>query len=185
MRDIRAPHRYAKALLSIGLEHAKADALEDQMKLIVSTIDENPELNVALNSPVVSGAAKLSILKDLFASHVDGLVVGLFNVLVENKRLPLLRDIAAQFAVIYDHHRSIDLAVVTTAVPLTKELESKVLAKVKELTGKETAIENVVDQDILGGFILRIGDLQYDASISSQLNSLRREFDTSDFEAKI
>jgi F-type H+-transporting ATPase subunit delta len=51
-----------------------------------------------------------------------------------------------------------------------------VLAKVKELTGKTTEIENTVDESILGGFILRVGDLQYDASIANKLNNLKREF---------
>jgi F-type H+-transporting ATPase subunit delta len=99
--------------------------------------------------------------------------------------LNILEDVAIQFSVLYDFVNAIDKAVVTTAVPLTKELENTVLQKVKELTGKEASIENIVDEKILGGFILRIGDLRYDASISNQLESLRREFETDDYIAKI
>ena len=65
---------------------------------------------------------------------------------------------------------------VTTAVPLTDDLNAKVLAKVKELTGKEAVIENKVDESILGGFILRVGDMQYNASIANKLNNLKRTF---------
>ena len=50
------------------------------------------------------------------------------------------------------------------------------LAKVKELTGKNVTLKNIIDETVLGGFILRVGDLQYDASISNQLNTLKREF---------
>ncbi|MGB0837523.1 MAG: ATP synthase F1 subunit delta [Flavobacteriaceae bacterium] len=185
MKNIKAPHRYAKAVLNLGLEKDLADVIDANMKLIAETIDENIELRAVLESPVIKSDLKLAVLKDLFESKVNAICVGLFNVLVENKRLPLLRDIAAQYNVLYNHFKAVDRAIVTTAVPLSADLETKVLAKVKELTGKEAAIENVVDSSIIGGFILRIGDLQYDASISNQLNSLRQAFDTSAFEKKI
>jgi F-type H+-transporting ATPase subunit delta len=61
-------------------------------------------------------------------------------------------------------------------VALTGDLEKKVLAKVKELTGKNVTLKNIIDETVLGGFILRVGDLQYDASIANQLNTLKREF---------
>ncbi len=73
----------------------------------------------------------------------------------------------------------------TTAVPLTKEIEKEVLDKVVALTGHKATLENEVNPDILGGFILRVGDVQYDASISNYLNELRKEFDHSDFIPKI
>ena len=69
-----------------------------------------------------------------------------------------------------------EIAKVTTAVPLTDELKVKVLAKVKELTGKDAEIQSTVDESILGGFILRVGDIQYDASIANKLDKLKREF---------
>lgn len=59
---------------------------------------------------------------------------------------------------------------------MSEELQSKILQKVKELTGKTTEIENTVDESILGGFILRVGDVQYDASVANKLNKLKREF---------
>lgn len=185
MKNNRAPIRYAKALLNLGMENKQAAELNNHMKLVASTISENEELRHVINSPVIKSEAKLSILKDVFGTHVDALTLGLFNVLLENKRLSILESVAVQYSVLYDYVNAVDKAVVTTAVPLTADLKTKVLSKVKELTGKEATIENIVDEKILGGFVLRIGDLRYDASISSQLESLRREFDTDDFVAKI
>ena len=72
--------------------------------------------------------------------------------------------------------RGTQVATVTTAVPLTADLKTKVLAKVKELTGKEAEVENIIDESILGGFILRVGDIQYNASIANKLDKLKREF---------
>ena len=59
---------------------------------------------------------------------------------------------------------------------MTEDLEMKVLAKIKELTNKSVSVENVVDESILGGFILRIGDKEYNASVANKLNKLKREF---------
>ena len=78
-----------------------------------------------------------------------------------------------------------NVAKVTTAVALTKDMEEKVLKKVVELTGNKTSIENTIDPAILGGFILRVGDMQYDASIANNFNELRREFDNSQYIPKI
>ncbi|MDG1713952.1 F0F1 ATP synthase subunit delta, partial [Lacinutrix sp.] len=77
---------------------------------------------------------------------------------------------------LFDKLTGTELATVTTTLPLTEDLKVKVLAKVKELTGKEVAVENIIDENILGGFVLRVGDLQYDASILNQLSKLKREF---------
>jgi F-type H+-transporting ATPase subunit delta len=77
---------------------------------------------------------------------------------------------------LFDESQGIQIAKVTTAIPLTTKLEAKVLAKVKELTGNHAEVQNTVDESILGGFILRVGDIQYNASIANKLNKLKREF---------
>ena len=93
----------------------------------------------------------------------------------------MLESIAKQYALIYDYDKRIQVAKVTTAVVLTKELEDKIQAKIVEITGNSAGIENIVNPNIIGGFILRVGDVQYDASISNQFNELRREFDNSHY----
>jgi F-type H+-transporting ATPase subunit delta len=91
--------------------------------------------------------------------------------------LNLLGVIATEYNTLYDRLKETQVAKVTTAVPLTDDLRSKVLAKVKELSGsKEVTLENIIDESILGGFILRVGDIQYNASVADKLNKLKREF---------
>jgi F-type H+-transporting ATPase subunit delta len=97
----------------------------------------------------------------------------------------MLESIAKQYSIIYDFNRNMLVAKVTTAVPLTKEIEAKVIAKIIGLTGEKANLENVINPNILGGFILRVGDVQYDASISNYLNELRKEFDNSHYIPKI
>jgi F-type H+-transporting ATPase subunit delta len=68
------------------------------------------------------------------------------------------------------------VAKVTTAFPITAELEAKVLSKIKEFSSKKITLINTVDPAIIGGFILRMGDQQYNASVANRLQQLKREF---------
>ena len=101
---------------------------------------------------------------------------GVIDMLITNKRIHLLDNIAVQYGNLYKEFKGEQTAVVTTAIPLTEALRSKVLAKVKDLTSNKVTIENKIDESIIGGFILRLGDLQYNASIANQLNNLKRSF---------
>lgn len=185
MKGTRAALRYAKAILNLAKENGKETEVNKDMQLIVSTIDQNSELQVVLSSPIIKADAKRNVLSELFKNKISNITLGMFNLLEENKRLELLSMIAKQYTIIYEYYKRIDVAKVTTAVPLSKELEKKVLDKVVELTGNKATIENVVNPDLLGGFVLRVGDVQYDASISNYLNELRKEFDHSDYIPKI
>ncbi len=185
MKDARAALRYAKAILNLAKDSNSETAVENDMKDIVAAIYENNELEVVLKSPVIKAADKMNVLKALFSSKVNNITLGLFNLLEENKRISILESIAKQYSIIYDFHKNMQVAKVTTAVPLTKELEEQVVAKIIELTGDKANLENVIKPAILGGFILRVGDVQYDASISNHLNELRKEFDNSHYIPKI
>ncbi len=100
----------------------------------------------------------------------------MFDLFTSNKRIDILQDVTSKYMMLFDELNEKEKATVITAVPLTDKLESKVLKKVKELTDKSIELENIVDETIIGGFILRVGDKQYNASVLNKLNNLRREF---------
>jgi F-type H+-transporting ATPase subunit delta len=185
MKDARPALRYAKALLNLAKESKVDSKVNADMQLIASTITNNNDLMILLNSPVIKASDKLKVLKNLFSTKIETVSLGLFDLLQENKRMNMLLSIAKQYSIIYDFLKRVQVAKVTTAVPLTKELETKVMDKIVELTGNKANLENIVNPSILGGFILRVGDVQYDASISNHLNELRKEFDNSHFIPKI
>ena len=175
MAGARAAARYAKALLSLATDQKKADVVNKDMKLMASTIAENFELSSMLDNAVIKSETKKATLLAIFP-NLNKISNSLFDVLIENKRVNILNDIVLQYSMLFDAFNGKETAKVTTAIPMTKELEAKVLAKVKELTNKEVTLENIVDENILGGFILRVGDKQYNASISNNFNKLKREF---------
>ena len=175
MAGTRAAIRYAKAVLSLANDQNTAEAVNNDMKLIANAVAENIALSDMLNSSVIKSEVKKSTLLAVFP-NLNVVSTGLFDVLVSNKRVNILNDIALKYSVLFDELNGKEVAQVTTAIPMTDDLEMKVLAKVKELTSKAVALENIVDESILGGFILRVGDKQYNASISNKLNKLKREF---------
>jgi len=175
MAGTRAAIRYAKALFSLANEQKKADVVNNDMKLMAETIAENIELSDMLNNAVIKAGTKKAALEAVFPK-LNAISTGLFDVLITNKRIQILNDVAVKYSTLFDEYNGKQIAQVTTAFPMTSDLEIKVLAKVKELTDKAVELENIVDENILGGFILRIGDKQYNASVSNKLNKLKREF---------
>lgn len=175
MAGARAAIRYAKAVLSLASDLKSAEAVNNDMKLIANTIAESKDLSDTLQSPVISSSVKKTILLEVFKKS-DKTSLSLIDTLVNNKRIDILGHVALKYSQLFDQSKGIELATVTTAITLTEDLKKKVLAKAKELTGKNVEVENIIDESILGGFILRIGDIQYNASIANQLNKLKREF---------
>ncbi len=175
MAGERAAIRYAKAVLSLATDNNTAEVVNNDMQLISNTVAQSKDLKDMLYSPVITSAIKKSALLEIFKG-INPATVNLIDTLITNKRTDLLAAVASNFISLYEKQKGSQIAIVTTAVPLTAALETKVLAKVKELTGKETAVKNIVDESILGGFILRVGDTEYNASIANQLNKLKREF---------
>jgi F-type H+-transporting ATPase subunit delta len=178
MSGSRAAIRYAKAILSFALEQNKEVEVNNDMLLVAKTIEESKDLQLLLSSPILKSDLKKSTLKEVFSGKISSLSVGLIDLLVDNKRLAILVDVAKKYTEIFDKLKGIEVAKVTSAIPLTEDLNKLVLAKVKEITGKEATIENIVNPDIIGGFILRIGDVQYDASIFNKLQVLKRQFES-------
>lgn len=175
MAGTRAAARYAKAVLNWATSNKTDEAVNNDMKLVAQTILANKDLSDMLQSPVVRSSVKKAVLSEVF-KNTSRETTSLIDTLIENKRIALFADVAEQYTFLYDQMRGMQTAKVTTAVPLSGDLENKVLAKVKELTNKAVEIENSVDESILGGFILRIGDVQYNASVANKLNTLKREF---------
>ena len=171
----RAAIRYAKAIIEIATESNNTAAVNNDMKTIVSAIKENEELNDFLSNPIVSGQIKMNALNEIFPS-LQSETKGLFQLLLANKRFEILSAITVQFNKLFDLASGVEQAVVTTAVPLTAELEILVKNKLKEFSSNTISITNVVDASIIGGFVLRIGDKQYNASVANKLQQLKREF---------
>lgn len=174
MASTRAAIRYAKAILDLANSKGVAEAVNNDMKSIASAIESNEELSTFIQNPTTTVEVKESALLEVFA-NINGVTKGLFHLLFENKRFEILEAISLEYKKLFDESNGVEVATVTTAIPLDAALEAKVLAKVATLSDKKITIENIVDPSIIGGFILRIGDNQYNASVANRLQVLKRE----------
>ena len=174
MSGIRAAIRYAKAILEIADSKGVASEVSTDMTLIATTITGNSELTHFIQNPLIKTDTKKNVVLEVFAS-VNPVTQSLFHLLLENKRFEILAAIAVEYNNLFDVMNGVEVAKVTTAFPMDAALEAKVLAKIATFSDKKVTIENTVDASIIGGFILRIGDKQYNASVANRLHVLKRE----------
>ncbi|AWI25046.1 ATP synthase F1 subunit delta [Flavobacterium pallidum] len=174
MAGSRAAIRYAKAILDLAHSKGVANEVNNDMDTIAATITGNAELTTFIGNPTTKVENKEKAVSEIFAD-VNGVTKNLFRLLLENKRFEILSAIASEYGRLFDEMNGMEKATVTTAFPMTPELEAKVLSKVLTLSNKKVVLENIVDPAIIGGFILRMGDQQYNASIANKLQVLKRE----------
>lgn len=174
MAGTRAAIRYAKAILEIASSKGVAETVNKDMAIIVASIQSNNELKSFISNPTQSVESKKEALLEIFAQS-NSVTKSLFHLLFENKRFEILLAIGEQYHLLFDLLNNIQVAHVTTAFPITPEVEKQVLAKIAAFSDKNIVIKNIVDSSILGGFIIRIGDQQYNSSVASKLVTLKRE----------
>ena len=174
MTGSRAAIRYAKAILEMAQAQGTAAQVSEDMAQIAETMSTNAELAEFINNPTIKANTKEAALSEIFAGS-QGITKGLFRLLFENQRFEILGHVAAQYKLQFDELNGMEIATVTTAFPITPDLEAKVLDKIKEFSDKKITLKNLVDPAIIGGFILRVGDQQFNASVAKSLTALKRE----------
>lgn len=174
-RDSKAARRYAKALLAHAIEQNELKAVAADMKYIAATCTENEQLVAMLKSPVIKVEKKLSVLKAVFSGEIGSLSLKLIDLVADKDREQILPEIAHAFTNLYREHQGIVSAQVITAVPIDGATRDKVVTMVKKL-GDNVELEEKVDENIIGGFIIRVGDRQYDESIASRISAMKRAF---------
>lgn len=175
MAGHRAATRYAKSLVSLAREKGQLEEVYADMELISAAINDNHELDLLLKSPIVKGDKKHNILHKVFAEKVGEISNKFITVLTRKKREELLELIAQEFIAQYKTLKGLVVASVTTAIPLDDATRAKVLTLIKSHVDGEIELVESVNPDIIGGFVVRIGDKMIDATIAKRINDLKKE----------
>lgn len=170
MKGTKSAIRYAKALLELAIEQNKVDLVVKDMEFFVNSLDENYDLHIFLKSPVINADKKLNVLNELY-SHFDVLPKSFIQLITKNGRESILPVIALSFIDLVKSHKNIIPVTLISATELSKTSKEKILSKVK-VSGTIELTEEI-DSSLIGGFIIRIGDVQVDASVNSQLKKLK------------
>ncbi len=179
MAETKVAGRYAKALIELALERGVVEEVSNDMELLVKTCDTNRELSAMLKNPVIHGYKKLAIIKQLFGNKMNKLSIAYMEIITKKSREPEMEGIARQYLNLFKIHKGIQTAVITSAIGLDAKLRADVLAILKNETKSEVELVEKVNKNLIGGFILRVGDKQYDASIAKSLRAIAKEFKTS------
>ncbi|MGI4749594.1 MAG: ATP synthase F1 subunit delta [Janthinobacterium lividum] len=177
MSEYKVATRYAKSLIDLAIEQNQLEDIMADMVLFVQTLRVNSTLNAVLRNPIVSPSKKAIILADIFTGKVQPATLGFFKIMVAKMRSEILYDTAKEFVEQYNLKKNIVKAVVVSAVPLSDSNRADVFAIIKKATDGNTVLEEKVNPNLIGGFILTVGDRQFDTSISSTLNKLKKDFD--------
>jgi ATP synthase F1 delta subunit len=175
MQDVA--HAYAAALFEVGKEKGKLDALRDQLGLFADALDRDRDLQVFFFSPYFSSAEKVDGAKRAIVG-ADPEFLNFLELLIEKGRMPEIFRVRREFEELWKYeNRRIDVTV-TSAVELDPGVVSKIGEEIQRQTGQEVELASRVDEDILGGVVLQVGNMVLDASIRSRLEKLRKSVAT-------
>lgn len=170
-------YRYARSLMELAQDKGVLPGVQEDMRLVAATCAGSRELRVLLKSPVVKADKKGRILGQVFGGRIGELTSAFMGVLARKGREELLPHVAEAFSELYKQHKGIVTAHVASAAPLTDGARARVraLAEARH-PGKTIELEERTDPALIGGLSIRIGDEQYDGSVSRRLGDLRRKF---------
>ena len=146
------------------------------MKHIVSVCSENKDLSLLLKSPIVKTDKKISILSEIFSKSVSDVTMSFIHIITSKKREMYLEGIAESFISLYKVHNNIETVTLTTAVPIDENTKSEILSYIKKNGKTDVELTEIIDEDILGGMIVKMGDKQLDASVIRDIKELKKTF---------
>ena len=170
----RAAIRYAKAIYEIAdEENFIQETFNDMIRINKLNRDSSDFKNLLSNSIIDNLNKKKAILSLL--EKKNPITERLLDLLIHNKRVAIISDIASCFIQLYNKNNNIKEAIVITASPIDKDLEKKILSQIKIPAAKSINLINLVDSSIIGGFIIRYDGKEYNASIKQNLKNLKTE----------
>jgi F-type H+-transporting ATPase subunit delta len=185
MGSTRVASRYAKSLIELAKEKNHLEQVSADMELLVKIAGENPQFAKVMNNPIIGHDKKQSILNALFKGRVDDLTFSLFSIITRKNRETHLVEIGKEFIHQYRLLQGIELAEITTTFPLTDSLREDFRRLIAKTEKRKVALQEKIDKNIIGGYILKIGDRQVDESIKAKLQKLKSKFKDNPYISKL
>jgi F-type H+-transporting ATPase subunit delta len=176
MSNYRISYRYAKSLLLLAEEKKILNEISIDGDLIYNTILNSKELRSVLKSPVVKLNVKKSLLNKLFDKKISSEALSFLDFVVEKKREDILLEIFKEFILLVDKENNVLNTKVVSAVELNDDTKHSISGCFETRTGKNIKVNYSLDPGLIGGFIVKIEDFVYDASIKNQLQLLKKKF---------
>lgn len=176
MTETKISSRYASSFLINSIEKNSLEKTAADMELILGAFESSRELQLAMENPVIKSAIKESILVEIFSGKVEAETLNFLKFIVSKGRESLLPSVAKRFLEMRDEQLGIMQAAVLSAFELSKEHKEQIQKRFEVSLDKKVNISYQIDEKLLGGFVARIGDTIYDASVKHQLGLLKKHF---------
>ncbi|NOX88843.1 MAG: ATP synthase F1 subunit delta [Calditrichaeota bacterium] len=171
----RVARRYTKALFELAQEQKILSKIDHDMQLIRKLIEESSDFQDFLSNPLIAEAQKQDILKEIFEKKVEQLTLNFLELLASKRRIAALPAIATQFRDMMLKYQNIVEGELISAVPLDREQSDLINKYLEKMIGKTIRLEQKIQPEIIGGFVVRVQDMVIDSSIRLQLNKLREK----------
>lgn len=186
MPNPRLATRYAKALLDLAVEKGQLEEVHADMQWIKAVCKSNPDFVSLLRSPIIKADVKKKILDAVTTGKLSDLSIAFNKLLTAKGRESNLPEISIAFLDAYKAEKNIHTVQLTTATPITDAMKTAIINQVKSAAGYEKIeLEEKVNEDLIGGFVLQIGDKLVDASIAYDLKAIAKQFENNDFIYKV
>lgn len=173
MKGTKAAGRYAQALLELALEQNKVEQVLADLNYLLQVNNESTEFQLLLKSPIVKSDKKIAIFRELFGQFED-LSSSFVSMIINKGREKDLALIAIAFDNLVKAHKGIIPVTLTTAVPVDEATKKIILDKVQASVNGTLEVTEKIDKSLIGGFIIRMGDKQFDASVANQFSELKQ-----------
>ena len=175
MDESKISVRYSRALLSLAKEKKNQDVVKSDIQMIGQLFEAYPTFNQLLQSPVVSKEEKRKLFENVFSKSIDKMTYSFLILLLTNNREAYLKDIVRNFLEAYRRETGFKTAKMVSAIEIDPSTMEQFKILIRKYFSTEVDLECEVNPDLLGGFVLQIGDRQIDASVSAKLKKLKRE----------
>lgn len=175
MNENKISVRYAKALFALAKDANSLDILKKDMELLSQCIQEIPELHFVIHNPVLKTSEKLRLFKESFQNSISSIALSFINFVIENRREEYLTGISRYFLTLLKTEQGIRTAEIITAAPLDESLRKSIIQLIARKFDSKVELHEETDKSLIGGFVLRVGDQQVDASIANKLKRIRNE----------
>ena len=176
MASSKVAIRYAQSFLDTSIEKNILAKVAEEFELVSDTLNKNSKLLNAIKSPIIKADTKKSILLEVFGKLISKDSISYLNFTINKGREDILPDILEKFESLKDEYTGFVKINVTTAFDFTNEQKSYLQEKFESYLKKKTRLTFKVDNKIIGGFIAKVGDTVYNASMAHQLGLLKKTF---------
>ena len=186
MPNPRLAGRYAKSLLDLAIEKGQLDAVYSDIQFLDAALKSSKELVVVLKSPIIKADKKGKILDAIAAGRLSVITATFSKLLLAKGREFYLPEIVTAFIAQYKENKGIHTVKLTTAVPVSEELKQSLLQQIRVAKNMQhLELNTEVNEALIGGYVLEIGDELVDASIAFDLHNIKKQFQNNDFVYKI